>query len=247
MEYKIIEVKENTKLTGNEIGTEPVEFKFISGHGEQVKDILDQELAIQKKNELFDRQQLEIKEGTEIPENELVKNRVLPQVKLNLKALSFEDRLEILRSALNNQDLLDSTLVLNIFNLINSYKELNKDYYSSEEVMVNSTIEFIDMKNKLKEELTKFSNELARYYISIIKTVGVTDFPANNLPQPIPYVYQRILLISDFISMSNIIKSIQEVNGLIYVENAELFLSALANRYVFANAMIKDLELLKKD
>lgn len=162
-----------------------------------------------------------------------------------IKNLSLDNRVELLKMALKNEDLLDSTFLLNIFNFLKTFNNFDDSFFQSSAVFVNDFDEFCDLKDGVMEELEVVNKNIARYYISIIKTLGVTDFPANNLPQIMPYIYQRIFLISDCISLSNMIKKYKSVDNLIYVENAEYFFSNLANRYVFANFLIKNAGLAK--
>lgn len=179
-------------------------------------------------------------------ELELHNSKTNFELSINFKALDFKTRLEILKYAITNLDLIDSSLILNIFNLVKGYNTFDDSFFESEEIMINNLEEFLDIKSGLKTELDELTKEIARYYISILKTAGVTDFPANNLPKVMPFLYQRIFYISDFISLSNIIRKFTEVTDLIYVENAESYLNALANRYVFANILMQDLGLANK-
>jgi len=244
MEYKVIKVNYDTKITEDMIGESPVEFKFIGGKGDQVKDILDLELKLHQNNELYDAQHKLIDAGEKV-DGPLVEAKKNFTIRLNLKELSFDARLEIIRSAIKNLDLIDSTLILNIFNLIKGFNTVDPSFFASPDIVVNSMLEFVDMKVKLKAELTELSKEITRYFYSILRTVGLTDFPANNLPEVIPFIYQRIFLVSDFISLSNIIRKFESIDNLVYVENAEYFLQSLSTRYMFATMLIQNAGLAK--
>lgn len=163
------------------------------------------------------------------------------EIHLNFKALSFDTRLEILRWALTKEDLIDSSLILNIFNLIKGYSTFDKTFFESEEVMFNKATEFLDFKRKLVTERTKFLRELARYYFSVIKSCGIVEYSTENPPVIIPFVYQRILLITDFITMSNMFYDIVEVNDLVNVANARYFIDSLSTKNSIANIFIKSL------
>ena len=163
------------------------------------------------------------------------------EVHLNFKYLSFDTRLEILRWALTKEDLIDSSLVLNIFNLIKGYSTFDKTFFDSEEVMFNKATEFLDFKRKLATERAKFLRELAHYYFSAIKSCGIVEYAVDNPPVIIPFVYQRILLISDFITMSNMLCDIVEVNNLVNVANARFFIDSLSTKNSIANIFIKSL------
>lgn len=172
-------------------------------------------------------------------EIERIESKENCDVSLNFKELSFDTRVVILKWALTHFDLVDSTLVLNIFNLIKGFNNCDSSFFDAQEVMFNSFEEFIDIKTLLKEDLIIFRKELAKYYYSIIRTVGATVFPDNALPVIIPLVYQRIFLISDFISLSNMVRNFKSIDELVFVENAEMFLQSLATRYVFAGILMK--------
>lgn len=161
------------------------------------------------------------------------------EVSLNFKALDLPSRECILQWALTYKDLVDSTLILNIFNLIKGFNNCDKSFFDVKEVMFNTFEEFIDVKTALKDDLLAFRKELAKYFYSLFRTVGATIFPDNVRPEIMPLIYQRIFLIADFISISNMIRNFKSVDGLVFVENAELFLQALATRYVFAGALMK--------
>lgn len=163
------------------------------------------------------------------------------EVHLNFKSLSFDTRLEILRWALTKEDLIDASLVLNIFNLIKGYSTFDKTFFDSEEVMFNKATEFLDFKRKLTTERSKFLRELARYYFSAIKSCGIVEYAVDNPPLIIPFVYQRILLISDFITMSNMLCDIVEVNNLVNVANARFFIDSMSTKNSIANIFIKSL------
>lgn len=171
-------------------------------------------------------------------ELEFIESNKKFDIHLNFKSIGFSDRISIMKWALQNNDLVDSSLILNIFNFIKGYNTFDDTFFDSKEVIVNDLEEFLDMKTALSTEISYFVKNLAKYYFSIIKTVGVTDFPSNNLPETIPFIYQRVLLISDFISLSNIVKGIKSIDELIYVENAEMFLQSLSNKYLFSQILM---------
>lgn len=160
-------------------------------------------------------------------------------VSLNFKNTKLNTRLNIIKWALGYKDLVDSTLILNIFNLIKGFNNCDQSFFEVNEVMFNSFEEFIDIKTSLKDELLGFRKELAKYFYSLFRTVGATVFPDNVRPEILPLIYQRIFLIADFISISNMIRNFKSIEDLVFVENAEMFLQSLSTRYVFAGALMR--------
>lgn len=161
-------------------------------------------------------------------------------VSLNFKNTKLSTRVEIIKWALGYKDLVDATLILNIFNLIKGFNNCDQSFFEVSEVMFNSFEEFIDVKTSLKDDLLLFRKELAKYFYSLFRTVGATVFPDNVRPEILPLIYQRIFLIADFISISNMIRNFKTVEDLVFVENAEMFLQSLSTRYVFAGALMRN-------
>lgn len=163
-------------------------------------------------------------------------------IELHLKNLPFETRIAILEDAMHQENLLDSTMVLNIFNFIKSFNTFSDDYFKNDLVLVNSILEFLDLKTALAVSLEKTANTLLNYVFSVIKSVGVTEYTPDNQPESIPFLYQRLLFICDFVSISNMLKKANKVDyaTLKLVANADMFLQSLCQKYTFANLLAKD-------
>lgn len=160
-------------------------------------------------------------------------------IELHMKALPFDIRIAALRDALAQENLLDATMVINIFNFIKSFNTFCEAYFTNSIILVNSIMEFLDLKTALAAELKETTERLVSYVFSIIKSVGVTEFTNDNQPTMIPLFYQRLLLACDFVSISNMLKKTESVDQtkLTLVANASTFLLSLCKKYSLANLL----------
>ena len=142
----------------------------------------------------------------------------------------------IFKYALTHEDIVDSYTILNLFNLLKGYNTFEDSFFQSPAVFLNSLVEFVDLRADLKAEIEAFTKKLILYYLAIFKSVGITEFTEDNKPIIIPYVYQRFILISNFVSMSNILlKETTFPTEIPTVANAGVFITQLAGRFSIAN------------
>lgn len=156
---------------------------------------------------------------------------------LDIKDLPFETKRDVLKYALTTDNIIDTTLILNIFLLIKGYNTFDDRFFESRQVCMKSLEEFIDLKLALKDELNAFINNLKKWYYSVITCCGLVEYVSDDKPQIMPYTYQRILGVSDFVSLSNIFKKTKKLEEieLVTVGNAHEILLELAKRFVLSD------------
>lgn len=156
----------------------------------------------------------------------------IPRINLYCKGLSYEKRREIVRAALNDENCMDMNLLLNIYNLIKMYNTFSPDFFSSPAIIVNSAEEFLDMMEDLEPELGRFRRNLITWFISAIRSCGIAESYSEK-PVVIPFSYQMILFMTDFVSLSNMMKSETEIQGKIrLVGNADNIILSLSKKQV---------------
>lgn len=121
---------------------------------------------------------------------------------MELKNKSLEEKIEALKSYLNNENDEDPILSLNLYNLIKFGNNWDESFFQHPDIIFNSILEFIQIKNKLKVELNNFCNKLLNIYFNCIYNCSkvVTDEEIK----PIPVIYRNILLQGDFLFMSEL-------------------------------------------
>lgn len=121
---------------------------------------------------------------------------------MELKNKSLEEKIEALKSYLNNENDEDPILSLNLYNLIKFGNNWDESFFQHPDIIFNSILEFIQIKNKLKIELNDFCNKLLNIYFNCIYNCSkvVTDEEIR----PIPTIYRNVLLQGDFLFMSEL-------------------------------------------
>lgn len=164
---------------------------------------------------------------------------------LDVKNLPFEEKVEFFKYILSNEDVLDSVIILNIFNMIKCYNAFDDSYFEAEDTFFKDFEEYLDIKTSLRDELDRFSKQLCIYYMSILYSCGVTDDNADKDIISMPLVYQRILYVVDFISMSNILNKTKnfeiKVDDLYLIQNSCIYLESLSNRFLIGLKLMKSL------
>lgn len=121
---------------------------------------------------------------------------------MELKNKSTEDKIEVIKQYLNDENNEDISLSLNLFNLLKYGNNWDESFFQHEEILFNSILEFIQIKNAVKPQLDIFCNKLLNIYYNCVYNCGkiVTEEEVH----PIPVIYRNILLQGDFLFMSNL-------------------------------------------
>ena len=80
---------------------------------------------------------------------------------LDIKSLSLDDKVAIIKIALNCDDVTDPLMIMNIINLVKVYNTLADDYFESPDVYVNSVEELLDLKLAISKELKEFTRRIS--------------------------------------------------------------------------------------
>ncbi len=164
---------------------------------------------------------------------------------IDIRSLPTEQKIEAFKIALSNEDLIDSLFILNIYNLIKGSNTFSEGYFASESVFFTNIVEFLDVKRAIKQELSEFVRKLCVWYLSIISSCGVTAETARKDVVSIPFIHQRILYISNFVSMSNVIQGLGEpisTDELYNVQNPFAYLSTFAKNFLVGVSFLATLD-----
>lgn len=121
---------------------------------------------------------------------------------MELKNKSLEEKIEALKAYLADENNEDIILALNLYNLIKYDNSWDESFFQHENIIFNSILEFIQIKNALKNELNTFCLKLLNIYYSCIYNCG--NLIVDEDAKPIPALYKHILLQGDFIFMSKL-------------------------------------------
>lgn len=165
---------------------------------------------------------------------------------VSFKTLSLENKIEVFRTALTVDELVNSNLLLNLFMLITSNTKYHEDsVYTADHVILgqpggaNGLEEFLDIKISLKPELEEFYKNITKYYLSCLCSLHYkeTDVAYDNL-KIMPVKYNQILSFLTFEDLSRISRRVPNINELELeaVYNAKSLLQTLVlNQFPTAN------------
>ena len=160
-------------------------------------------------------------------ENELIKEDYT--VFLDLKNQSHDFLVSVLRFAIQRDDLCDTGLILNLFNLVKTYNTLDDSFLENEDIYISSMEALLDLKQALREELKEFTKKLSVYFISLIKSYGGSVYKEANNEVELPNLYRNLILSADFLTLSAIFSITKEFSTeeCICIKNAEEYINSL--------------------
>ena len=170
-------------------------------------------------------------------ENEL---NPIPNIIIDLKKVSKENKIKALKYSLEREDLTNSSMILNILNMIKVFNTLDEGFFNNEYVYFTNLTELLDIKHSLKEELTTFITNLSIWFISIINSMHKVEYSYLDNVVKIPKVYERIIMISDFMTLSGIFSRAKpfSTNDLKLIENAYGYMVSLTNKSAVASKFL---------
>lgn len=158
-------------------------------------------------------------------ENQLDSNNLHVQ----LKNLSLEKKVEAIKFALTYENLKDSLMLLNIFNLIKTYNTLDDSFFENQYIFISDIQELLDLKLEINDQLKQFTKQLSVYFISLFKSYNKISFTPLDIHIQLPNIYKYIILSSDLLTLSSIFSISQYFNTkqCIYIDNAMHYINEL--------------------
>lgn len=204
-----------------------------------LKCIFDYENSILEEN----KQELE-KIMSEKKEDEVIKDieqKDIPNIYINAKSLSNEMIIELFRYSLSRDDILNSTVILNIFNLIKTYNSFDKSYFENEFIFVSDLEPLLVIKQGLNDEIKKFIRELTIWFYSLFKSINKVEYTFLDEHYELPTIFKRMFQVTDLVTIAGIINKSPEFSSseLKNVDNAMYFVSDLSKKLVMGNTLLE--------
>ena len=163
-------------------------------------------------------------------------------VKLDLKGKDLNTIAFVLKEAMNNDALKNTQLILNIMCMLKSYFTFDQSFFDSPDIYVNSTVDIVDLKDMLREDIEKMSYRIGIYFISICKSLNKVEYTMLDSYKPLPNLYHTIMLTTDMITISSILCNIKSgsFEECSLIRDANLYFSSIANKYCFGNVLLNE-------
>jgi hypothetical protein len=164
---------------------------------------------------------------------------------IDIKDLPYDDKVVFMKRIFTEKNIINSSILLNVYTLIKSSNNLDDALFENEAIYFNSIEEYLDMKFDLKTDITVFNKQLAEYFIAVLKGVGVFESDNQDNCINIPLIYQRILLITDFFTLSKILLKVNEIDfgAILPALNAYNILATLSEKFSLGSELLKAFKL----
>lgn len=150
-------------------------------------------------------------------------------VMIDIKSLPLDQKVDIIKFALNYDELEDPLMIMNLLNLVKVYNTLADEYFESPDIYVNSVEELLDLKLAVSKELKEFTRRISLYFLSLFKSYSKTAFTATDEHIALPKLYEIVFSAVDFLTLAGIFAKTPEISTkeLVYVDNSYSILSML--------------------
>lgn len=157
-----------------------------------------------------------------------------------IKDFSTEKLIEIYKHLLAKDTIVNSSLILNIINLVKLYNSFDDSFFNHHLIYEKDLEQFLDIKLALKEELSAFITTLSKYWLSVIWSAHKIAYTYLDQPVVLPNLYQRIILSTDMITLSGIFSKAKPFSTaeLFIVNDAYLYLSESCKKLSFADSLL---------
>lgn len=130
------------------------------------------------------------------------------------KNLNIDDKIEIIKLLINAENVINSTLLFNLFLFIKSNDGFETDsLFNDKQVLIDSIEEFLDIKIAIKEFLNPVLKNIAMWYLSIITSLH------NNIEQvfgeeikTVPIKYAQLITLLSFEELSKITSKFDDIS-----------------------------------
>lgn len=163
-------------------------------------------------------------------------------IMIDLKNCNAQQKVEVLKYALQYDDLEDPLMLLNILNLVKVYNTLDDSYFESKDIYVNSVEELLDLKLAISKELKAFSRRLSVYFLSILKSYNKLAFTPADEHIALPKIYESIILATDLLTLSGIFAKINDISTseLTYIDNSYVYMTSLISNGALCADMLNE-------
>lgn len=142
----------------------------------------------------------------------------------DIKQKSTEEKIEIFKKWLQDENTDDNFATLNVFLLVKNSNNFDKSFFEHKDVIFNDILEYIDIVDALNDELQHFTTKLVSIYMSCIKNCSLDISTEEHSKMPI--LYKNVLCMMDFLSLSTLIRSTYiEACDEIYEESLDIMIS----------------------
>ena len=170
-----------------------------------------------------------------------IEEKDIPHIVINAKQLPNDMMIDLFKYSLTREDILNSSIVLNILNLIKTYNSFDQTYFENEYIFVSDLEQLLNIKQALVEEIKEFVKKFAIWFYSLFKSINKVEYTFLDEHYELPTIYKRIFQVSDLVTISGIINKAPEFSSseLKNVDNAMYFVSLFCKKLSLGNSLLE--------
>lgn len=167
--------------------------------------------------------------------------KVVPEIIIDLKVLPIQTLICAIKHCLKRDDIRNSSIIMNLFTVVNSYNSLDEKFFEDSRIYVSSLEEYLEVKMNCKEEIKEFATNLTKYFLSCIKSSSKLEYTYLDDVVTIPKVYERMLTTLTILQLSTIMQKANPIStdDLFIIENATVYVNAIALRTSMSYKMLE--------
>ena len=167
--------------------------------------------------------------------------KVVPEIIIDLKTLPAQIKICAIKHCLGRDDIRNSSIIMNLFTIVNSYNSLDEKFFEDERIYVSSLEEYLEIKMNCKDEIKNFATNLTKYFLSCIKSSSKLEYTYLDDVVTIPMVYERMFTTLTLLQLSTIMQKANPIStdDLFIIENATVYVNAIALRTSMSYKMLE--------
>ena len=160
----------------------------------------------------------------------------------SFKDLSQDKKITMFKVLLEQATCYNKQLLVNLVNLLKAYNQFSDDFFKNSVIVFSNIEEFLDIKLALEEQIQKFLDSFASYYLSMF--VSMHKDVKNYLEAYIqaPHIFVTLIQSLDLYTLSGICQKAKAENVKIFAKpifNAKEIISTTIDKWKVSNAMLK--------
>ena len=204
-----------------------------------VDEVCKYENDIVRKNEEMYDKIMANKKPEEVITN--IEEEPIHNIIFYLKNLPDNVIVEVMRYALHKEEMLNSSFILNILNLIKTYNAFNDDFFNNDLIFYKDIISMVGIKTELNSDIQEVQKNVAIWLFSVFKSLNKVEYTFMDEHYKMPNLYKRIFQVSDLVTIAGIISKIPNfsTSELKNVDNAMFYASDFAKKLTIGNKFLE--------
>lgn len=162
-------------------------------------------------------------------------------IQICCKNIDTDKLTKIFDYCLSNYQIINSTVILNILNLVKGYNAFEQEFFDHKLVWFTDIEQVIDVKLELQDKISNFVTDLSKYFIGCIKSMHKVEYTYLDDIVKLPPLFNHLFLSTDMLTLSGIMSKSNNfsINECPLIEDSYIYVSELASKFILSNSLSK--------